>query len=371
MARKFLYIIAGLVVLLLVVLLLLRVFSDELSSMAFVPAEEFDAPAPLAENAYASMDMWIARPGLGTQDPALWKPEGIGHDPGSLAAAVFFIHPTSYFEKARWNAPLDDSESRQLAKRWVRELASPFNESPDIWAPRYRQATFGAFLTGKPDGNRAMDAAYRDVEQAFAFFVATVGKDRPIVLAGHSQGAFLLKRLIRDRIRGTPLARRIAAAYIVGWPVSRANDLKMLGMPPCETLTQSGCVASWMSFAEPADTAPVAEAAARHGWLDGSHGDGLPILCSNPLAGMTSGKADAAQNHGTVLHDEKTDRLSLVKGMVPASCGKDGFLDIGPPPDLGKWVMPGNNYHVYDIPMFWMNLREDFSRRVAAWQQAH
>jgi hypothetical protein len=34
---------------------------------------------------------------------------------------------------------------------------------------------------------------------------------------------------------------------------------------------------------------------------------------------------------------------------------------------MGPFVAPGNNYHVYDIPLFWANIRADFARRVGAW----
>jgi hypothetical protein len=34
---------------------------------------------------------------------------------------------------------------------------------------------------------------------------------------------------------------------------------------------------------------------------------------------------------------------------------------------MGPYVFPGNNYHVYDIPLFWMNLRADFEARVSVW----
>ena len=43
---------------------------------------------------------------------------------------------------------------------------------------------------------------------------------------------------------------------------------------------------------------------------------------------------------------------------------------IGDPPDMGAYVLPGNNYHVYDVPLFWENLRADYARRVAAWKAA-
>jgi hypothetical protein len=52
---------------------------------------------------------------------------------------------------------------------------------------------------------------------------------------------------------------------------------------------------------------------------------------------------------------------------VPARCDTRGLLLIGDPPDLGPYVLPGNNYHVYDIPLFWANLRQDVGRRVGAW----
>jgi len=34
-------------------------------------------------------------------------------------------------------------------------------------------------------------------------------------------------------------------------------------------------------------------------------------------------------------------------------------------------VLPGNNYHVYDMTLFWANLRADYERRTAAWLKAH
>jgi len=33
-------------------------------------------------------------------------------------------------------------------------------------------------------------------------------------------------------------------------------------------------------------------------------------------------------------------------------------------------VLPGNNYHVYDIPLFWANTKADVARRVDAMQSA-
>jgi hypothetical protein len=369
MARKFLYFITVCVVLVIASLLAMRYWARDLTEIAFVPSAQFSPQPPLAANIYSDFSMWISRPGLGAGDPARWVPEGIENELGeSLHAAVFFIHPTSYLERAQWNAPLDDPESRERAELFVQGMASPFNRSTDIWAPRYRQAAFGAFLTDAPEAQMALDAAYRDLLEAFDFFVGTVDRSAPIVLAGHSQGAYHLRQLMRDRIAGTPLASRIAAVYVIGWPVSLAHDLPEMGVPACTAPEQAGCVASWLSYAEPADTEMLAEGYGRWPGLDGKPLAGSPFLCTNPLTGTKEGKAGPDDNLGTLVPDVKAKTGKLVPRMVPARCGDDGFLYIGAPPDLGPNVLPGNNYHLYDIPLFWANLRADFVRRVKAWQ---
>ena len=35
---------------------------------------------------------------------------------------------------------------------------------------------------------------------------------------------------------------------------------------------------------------------------------------------------------------------------------------------IGPLVLPGNNYHVYDVALFWAAVRADMARRVAAWR---
>ena len=36
---------------------------------------------------------------------------------------------------------------------------------------------------------------------------------------------------------------------------------------------------------------------------------------------------------------------------------------------LGAYVLPGNNYHVYDYALFWGSIRADAARRLAAWRR--
>jgi hypothetical protein len=229
LARRFLWFVAAMVVLVLIGALVYRLFAAELFKRALVPTVAFEEAAPPQGLTYADAAMWIARPDI-PDHVALWTPEGVERAE-KPQASVFFIHPTSYLERSRWNADVSDVESQQRARLFVQSQASAFNHVGEIWAPKYRQATFGAFLTTQEDAQKALDFAYRDVRAAFDAFLEQVPKDRPIILAGHSQGSLHLTRLLKERIAGSAQVKRVVAAYVVGWPVSVTADLPALGLP--------------------------------------------------------------------------------------------------------------------------------------------
>lgn len=399
MARKFLYVIAAIILLILAAGIVYQLYPGWLARVAFVPSAEFKQQAAVEPNAYDDPKMWFARPGM-DKDPSAWRPaaqseDGIAPDsadaqsrdqlipPATAAeaapppgdAAVFFVHPTSYYSRSSWNAPLEDRDSDHRANLFVQGMASAFADAGEIWAPRYRQATLGAFLAeDRVTAGKAIDAAYRDVEEAFDAFIAAQPKNKPIILAGHSQGALHLTTLLKNRIAGTPLAKRIVAAYVIGWPISLDTDMTALGLPACQTPEQKGCILGWATFADPADPEMVTAA------YDGTIGfDGRPradtrMLCTNPLTGIPDTEAAPAANLGTLKPTEGFKSGSLIAGKIGAECDDTrGLLMIGDA-EIAKnyvvagYVLPGNNYHVYDITLFWANVRADALRRLATYE---
>ncbi|HEV7340023.1 MAG TPA: DUF3089 domain-containing protein [Sphingopyxis sp.] len=399
MARKFLYVIAALILLILAAGVVYQLFPGWVARTAFVPSAEFKQQVAVAPNAYDDPKMWFARPGIAS-DPSAWRPAADGSAPDSAEAqsrdqlipsagaaettappvpkgnaAVFFVHPTSYYSRSSWNAPLADRDSDHRANLFVQGMASAFADAGEIWAPRYRQATLGAFLAeDRVTAGKAIDAAYRDVEEAFDAFVAAQPTNKPIILAGHSQGALHLTTLLKNKIAGTPLAKRIVAAYVIGWPISRDTDMAALGLPACQTPEQKGCILSWATFADPADPEMVISA------YDGTIGfDGRPradtrMLCTNPLTGTPDAAAEPDANLGTLRPTEGFKSGSLIAGKIGAKCDDTrGLLMIGDA-EIAKdyvvagYVLPGNNYHVYDITLFWANVRADALRRLAAYE---
>lgn len=365
LARRFLWIVTIVILLVLAGALAYRLFAPQLMRAAFVPTVAFSEDGKGGPD-YRRPDMWIARPGF-DRDPALWTPAGLAPTP-SPRASIFFVHPTSYLDRARWNAPLADRDSQDRARIFVRSQASAFNGVGAIWAPKYRQATIGAFLTDKPEADQALALAYRDVRAAFDRFLAEAPDNRPIILAAHSQGSFLLSRLLAERVARTPLARRIAAAYLVGWPLSASLDLPRLGLPACRSAAQAGCILAWQSFAEPADPKQVIEIYNGSAGPDGRRREGTPILCVNPITGNAGDAAPAQANLGTLMPDASLTRAELRPRAVPARCDPRGLLLIGEDPvEMPPYILPGNNYHVFDYALFWANVRRDAERRLDAY----
>lgn len=367
-ARRFLFLVAILILLAVAAAFALFQFGDRALTSIATPKGHFQAPPPKSGPDYARLENWIARPDLPQpENPSLWRPDG--WPPPILrakSAATFYVHPTTYLERDRWNAALDDVRSRDRAILFVRSQASAFNDDSDIWAPRYRQAAFGAFLLRSEDATRALDLAYSDVLAAFDAFLAAQPAGKPLILAGHSQGSLHLSRLLVDR--RAALKGRLVAAYIVGWPISTTADLPATGLTACAGPDQAGCVLSWQSFSEPANVSLVLDA-----WKGSKGPTGIErrredMVCTNPLTGGAGAAAPAGANLGTLVPDTAMGQAELTPGLVGARC-EDGFLLIGGAiPALGPYVLPGNNHHVYDYALFWGSIRADAERRLKAFR---
>lgn len=357
-ARRFLYVVAGLIMLTVAAALGWNLFQDQLMRAAFVPNVEF-APAPASTAPdYMKATSWLSRPDI-ADDPSRWTP------PGILAAerpevAVFYVPPTTYLRRDRWNAPLDDREANERLRLFASSQASAFNGIGSIWAPRYRQATMGAFLTNSEDARHALDFAYHDVERAFDAFLKQIPARQPILLAGHSQGSLHLIHLMQRRIAGQPIARRIVAAYVIGWPISMDADLPALGLPACAAPAQPNCIVSWQSFAEPADPHMIHDVYDATLGLTGTPRKGTAMLCVNPLTGGPGTAALPHANLGSLVPRPSFDGADLMPGLIPARCEPSGLLLIGPPPvGYGSYILPGGNFHVFDYALFWANIRAD------------
>jgi len=364
-ARRFLLFIFWIIILFVAAAFGIYQFGGRVLSKSMTPSGHFAPPPVSSAPDYKLDSSWLAKPGL-ARDPSKWLPDGVTATSAPHKAAIFYIHPTTYLERDKWNAALDaggDTASRDAL--FVRSQASAFADIGEVWAPRYRQAAFGAFLLKTDDATKALDLAYGDVLAAFDAFIAAQQVGRPLILAGHSQGSLHLSRLLVDR--RAALKGRLVAAYVAGWPLSVTADLPATGLSPCAAPTQTGCVLAWLSFGEPANASLILDSWTGTRGPAGGERKQADLLCVNPLTGTRDGAAPPSANLGTIVPTADFASASLLPQAVGARCDQ-GLLKIsGAVPPLGPYVLPGNNYHVYDYALFWASIRADAARRVAAW----
>ena len=371
-AAIFLWIVAGLIVITLGIFGWIQSDPTRALRIAFTPSEPFSAISSETLD-YTDDANWAALPSKDSY--AKGRPAGEVSIAVVPDVDVFFVHPTTYLSRDSWNAPLDAADANlRLEKRVLKMQASAFNLAGNIYAPRYRQATFGAFFDQEGDGLQALIFAYSDVLNAFDQFIADRNEGRPFILAGHSQGSLHLLTLLQQRLAGSELAKRMVATYIIGWPVSVEADLgAMPGIEACETETDTQCVVSYQTFGPGGDTQGIKDFFNSTNSLAGLPRAGTQMLCTNPLTWTIGGSAGADANIGAQARMPDDERLGEpIEGLNGAACDADGFLVLENEPGEAwqEFKMSGENFHVYDYHKFFGNIRTNAVARVAAWKAA-
>jgi hypothetical protein len=209
--------------------------------------------------------------------------------PRPQPADCFYAYPTVSGESAA-NADLEiQGAERQVAL----VQAARFSAVCDVWSPMYRQRTLGDLFNvtdGAPD-SRAHQIAYESLRSGWHSFLAQHKPNRPIVLIGHSQGASMLIRLLRNDIdNDTAVRRQIAVALLLGGNLTvaqgRAIDGDFHHIPLCTHPGQPGCVIAYSTFPrQPPPGAFFGRPGSGVSLLSGNvRTKGLQVACVNPVA---------------------------------------------------------------------------------------
>lgn len=297
---------------------------------------------------YADLHYWAAHP---------WKPDPSDSVPAPLrgewrdtAVDVFFMHPTTYTSLKRMNgqnALIDDPYlNAKTDYSTILYQASVFNQQARVFAPRYRQAHIQTFfMTNKEKAAAAFALAYEDLKTAFIYYLQHWNNGRPIIIASHSQGSLLAEQLLKEFFEEKPLQQKLVAAYIIGWPVPKTyfTSLQM-----CADSLQTGCICSWRTFRK--NYVPL--------WLRNEKGNSY---VTNPLSWNTSDSFVSRKNNkGSILTNFNKVYTHTTDAQI-----SNGLLYTHKPKFPWSFLFLTKNYHVGDINLYYVNLRENVSRRIA------
>ena len=147
-----------------------------------------------------------------------WMTQGknLGH-----AVDVFYVYPTCWQpenEKMEY-CSIDDETMRVRGPIAYQYQGGIFEDIANVFTPWYRQYNIGRLENMPVQAQKAALKAvpYRDVVDAFEYYLKYYNEGRPFILVGHSQGSYILKILLEEYMgQHQELLDRMVAAYALG-----------------------------------------------------------------------------------------------------------------------------------------------------------
>lgn len=308
--------------------------------------------SPNGQPDYANLDYWAAHPDK--KDPSDSVPRPLLAEVRDTLADVFFLHPTTFTDKkeaARPNAAIDDDYiNAKTDYSTILLQASAFNQQSRVFSPRYRQAHIGNFYGADSAlAVQALQLAYSDVRNAFRYYLQHNNNGRPIIIASHSQGALMAIELLKEFFDNKPLQQQLVVAYVVGWPLEKNS---FTSLRACAEPTQTNCVCSWRTF-KMGYEAP---------WVKKEKERSASLIVTNPLSWKTDTSFVSRQaNKGSVL----TRFNKIYKSTADAQI-QNGVLYSYRPHFPGSFLYRTDNYHIGDINLYYLNIRENVRERLSS-----
>jgi len=324
---------------------------------------------------YQAPSAWLCLPGR--TDPCArdvtivdLHPDGTrGERPPTPAPSgidCLYIYPT-VDDSARVGNHTDFSDRTKIAEVVV-EQAVPFRRVCDLFVPLYRQITMGTYAREDAWTDEGLANAYADVAAAFDAYLAA-HPDRGIVLIGHSQGAEMVTRLLRDRFdRDAALRARLVIALALGGNldvgVGQRTGGTFTAIPTCAAAGETGCVVAYRSMRAGAFIAQP----------DPGYPAGREQMCVNP-GNLTNAAAVASLTAVYFDNDAYTSYFGLYRARCVRTADRARVLAIEEVPSARPSPVDlaapqfGTTFgtHVLDVEIAQDNLIELVRRAGLAW----
>jgi len=302
---------------------------------------------------YTQLQYWAANPGKHNTSDSVPLPlrSTSSRDSG---IDVFFLHPTTFTDASNggWNADINDPVlNARTDYSTILYQASVFNEC-HVFAPRYRQAHIRVYYSSDTaDARAALDLAYDDLRTAFQYYLDHENHGRPIIIASHSQGSTHAQRLLKEFFENKPLQSKLVVAYVVGMVIPK-NYFTTL--PACQDSSQTGCFVGWRSFREGYEPEFVIR----------ENGNSF---VTNPLTWTTTDEyAPASLNQGAIL-----SKFNVMREHVADAQIHGDVLWLHKPHFPGSFFYKSRNYHIGDINLFYMSIRQNVQTRIRSFWKSH
>ncbi|WP_295161531.1 DUF3089 domain-containing protein [uncultured Brachyspira sp.] len=280
-------------------------------------------------------------------------------------ADIFYLYPTIWTRSDTNESiicPINYIPMRRGTTNVMLEQTGIFEEIGNIYAPFYRQADALYLMNIKNNISREEQYKYfysypkEDAIAAFDYYIKNYNNGRPFILAGHSQGAMMIKKILIDYFKTNDnIKNRMVAAYIFGYSVTKKDLKENTHLRFANGEYDTGVIISYNT-----------ESPNFNGYNPVVLEDSIAI---NPITWTLeetlaskeeSFGADIFSNFGkpSKIADAQVDKA---RGVV--KCGSinpdDFYLETG-------GVFEKGVYHIYDIALYYYDLKENARKRLNA-----
>lgn len=277
---------------------------------------------------------------------------------------VFYIYPTVW-QKADPAEPnyctIDHPGMLQGAASAFNQQATAFETAGNIYAPFYRQAD-GAYTHPLAEDQRwevCRKVPAADVMAAFDYYILHYNDGRPFIIAGHSQGSSVMMFLLSEYMTTHPdVYARMIAAYVIGYPVTAGFMAANKHLRFAEGPDDTGVIISYNTQSPKVVPGTNIVVANNIGLVINPINwkrDETPAPASESLG---SYMPDSTLTHFEMELNFADARIDTANGVLICSSVNDNAINaISGGIGLGV-------YHIFDIPFYYYNLRENAERRV-------
>ena len=260
-------------------------------------------------------------------DPMMWITED--RDADGTGADVFYVVSTWEDDwttadgKVCHYADVWNPEHRaHMAELELNKVAAYMSPGNRFYAPFYRHTTIQAFMTNSEDTvYQRTRLSMDDVCKAFDLFQAQRDQSRPFIIAGFSQGGLAVVELLKHIDDET--YSQLAAAYVLGYKVTKADMAACSHIRPAESETDTGVTICYNTVKDVKYVLPL---------IAGSD------ICINPVNWRTD--ATPATLHDTITITVAPEYHVLVATNYSASEYPPfrGFLNVGDIHSCEPWL---------------------------------
>ncbi len=242
-----------------------------------------------------------------------------------------------------------------------------YADSAKIYAPFYQQIGLQVYKYGGYDDGIRL--AYKDVKEAFGYYLEHENQGRPVILAGYSQGADMCYRLMQDYYAGDSeqakkLNDNLVAVYAIGWALTDDMVKNNPQMKPATGETDTGVI---ISYECEDDRKPTMS---ENFVIPG----GVKAIAINPLNWKTdSTPASKDLNLYSCNFYKKGDSKAYWEGTkycgayIDDNRGCLKVTELAADDELIFLQALGSaSLHLYDYSFFYGNLKKNVADRVAA-----